>query len=85
MQTFIKVFLLFLCFNQSVFAGSEILFSVLSLDQATKKIINKNKSKVLGAKTETIEGVKVHIIKILTQDGRVQSFKVNADSGKIIK
>lgn len=85
MQTFIKVFLLFLCLNQTVFAGKELLLSVLNLDQATKKIIKKNKSKVLGARTESINGIKVHIIKILTRDGRVQTFKVNANSGKIIK
>ena len=85
MQTFIKVFLLTFCLTQTAFAGKEIAFAVLSLDQATKKVIQQNKSKILGAKTEVIGGKEVHVIKILTQDGRIQHLKVDADSGKIIK
>jgi uncharacterized membrane protein YkoI len=78
MQTFIKVFLLTFCLTQTAFAA-------LSLDQATKKIIQQNKSKILSAKTEMINGRNVHVIKILTQDGRIQYLKVDADSGKDIK
>ena len=78
MQTFIKVFLLTFCLTQTAFAA-------LSLDQATKKIIQQNKSKILSAKTEVINGKNVHVIKILTQDGRIQYLKVDADSGKNIK
>ena len=85
MQAFIKVILLTFSLTQMAFAGKEIAFSVLSLDQATKKIFEENKSKVLSAKTEIINGKKVHIIKVLTMDGRVQSLKVDADTGKIIK
>ena len=80
MQTFIKVFLLTFCLTQTAFAA-------LSLDQATKKIIQQqqNKSKILGAKTELVGGKEVHVIKVLTEDGRIQHLKVDADSGKIIK
>jgi uncharacterized membrane protein YkoI len=78
MQTFIKVFLLSFCLTQTAFAA-------LSLDQATKKIIEKNKGKILSAKTEMIGGKDVHVIKVLTQDGRIQYLKVDADSGKVIK
>lgn len=84
MQTLIKVFLLFFCLTPVSFAGAEIFLTVLSLDQATKKIIKGNDSKVLAAKTQSIDGNKVHIIKILTQDGRVQTIRVDANSGKII-
>ena len=85
MQAFIKIFLLASCLIQTVYAGKEVTFSLLSLDQATKKIIEENKSKVLSAKTELIDGKTIHIIKILTSDGRVQFIKVDADSGKMIK
>ena len=78
MQTFIKVLLLTFCLTQTAFAA-------LSLDQATRKIMEQNKSKILGAKTEKIDGKEVHVIKILTQDGRIQYLKVDAGSGKIIK
>lgn len=85
MQTFIRVFLLSCCIMQTAVASKEITLSMLSLDQATKKIIADNQGKVLGAKTESVDGKKMHVIKILTPDGRVQYLKVDADSGKIIK
>jgi uncharacterized membrane protein YkoI len=78
MQTFIKVFLLTFCLTQTAFAA-------ISLDQATRKIMEQNKSKILGAKTEMINGKKVHVIKVLTREGRIQYLKVDADSGTIIK
>ena len=84
MQTFIKVFLLSFCLNQIVYAGNELIFSVVSLDQATKRIINQN-NKVLGAKTQNIGGRRVHVIKVLTPEGRIQYLKVDAESGRIIR
>ncbi len=85
MQTYIKPFLLAFFLSTSVFAGSDVVFSILSLDQATQKIIEELKTKVLGAKTESIDGKIVHIIKVLTEDGRVQHLKVDAESGNISK
>lgn len=85
MQTIAKILLLTCCMVQTVSAGKEMLFSVLTLDQATKKIIEQNKSKVLGAKTELVDGKMVHVIKVLTSDGRVQYLNVDADTGKLIK
>jgi hypothetical protein len=85
MQTYIKLFLLAFFLSTSVFAGSDVVFSILSLDQATQKIIEELKTKVLGAKTESIDGKIVHIIKVLTEDGRVQHLKVDAESGNISK
>jgi len=85
MQTVAKILLLTFCLVQTAFSEKEIVLSALTLDQATKEIIGQNKNKVLGAKTETINGRKVHIIKILTSDGRVQYLKVDADTGKVIK
>ncbi len=85
MQTRIRFFLLFFLFTQTVFAEQEILLSALNLDQATKQVTEANQSKVLGATTEIIDGKKVHIIKILTSDGRVQYLKVDESTGKTIK
>jgi len=85
MQTIVKILLLSCCLVQNASAGKEVLFSVLTLDQATKKIIEQNKNKVLGAKTELIDGKKVHVIKVLTSDGRVQYLNVDADTGKLVK
>lgn len=85
MRAISKVLVLVFCFVQTVYASKEMIFSVLTLDQATKKIIEQDKNKVLGAKTEVIEGKEVHVIKILTSDGRVQYLKVDSDTGKLIK
>jgi uncharacterized membrane protein YkoI len=85
MHTLIKALLLTFCLAQTAFAGKEIIFSVVSLDQATKIIIKGNKNKVLSAKSEVKDGKKIHVIKILSQDGRVQSLKVDADTGRVFK
>jgi uncharacterized membrane protein YkoI len=81
MLTFSKVFLLAFCLIQSVSAVE----ALISLDQATSKIILENDGKVLGARTESFEGRVVHVIKILTQDGRIQHIKVDAETGEIFK
>jgi len=85
MQASIKILLLCCCLVQAASAGKEVLFSVQTLDQATKKIIEQNKSKVLGAKTELVDGKEVHVIKVLTSDGRVQYLNVDAETGKLVK
>ncbi len=85
MQIFAKVFLL----SCSLLVGSvfaeELILAELSLDQATKKVIEQDNNKVLGAETEVIDGKKVHVIKVLTADGRVQYVKVDMESGQLIK
>ena len=85
MQVFVKIILLTLCLTQATFAGFEIVLTAISLDEAKKKIINQSDSKVLGAKTETINGKNVHVIKVLTRDGHVQYLKVDETTGKITK
>jgi hypothetical protein len=57
----------------------------ISLDQATKQIINNDSNlRVLGAETEIIEDKDVHVIKVLTPDGRILHYKINAETGEII-
>ncbi|KAF3976896.1 MAG: hypothetical protein HFP77_09990 [Methylococcales symbiont of Iophon sp. n. MRB-2018] len=70
---------------QPVYADKAFILPDLSLDEATKKIIEESSSKVLDATTEEINGVNTHIIKVLTEDGRVQYIRVDVDSGKIIR
>jgi len=85
MQSIAKILLLTFFLTQTVYAGKEFAFLMVTLDQATKKVIEQSKSKVMGAKTETIEGKEVHVIKILSPDGRVQYLNVDAQTGKIIE
>jgi len=85
MQTIAKVLLLSFCCIQIVYAGKEFALSALTLDQVTKKVIEQNKSKVMGAETEVIDGKTVYVIKVLTSDGRVQYLNVDAETGRLIK
>lgn len=56
----------------------------ISLEQATKQVVSGTSGRVLSAKTEDIDGKKVHVIKILTDDGRIQQQVVDAQNGALI-
>jgi uncharacterized membrane protein YkoI len=59
-------------------------FAAISLDEATKQIIEGTYNKVLGAQTELIDGKTIYIIKVLTPDGRILYFKIDADTGQLV-
>lgn len=85
MRTFIKIFLLTFSLISTAFSAEKPAPELeFDLDQATKQIITENNYKVLGAKTDIIEGKKTHVIKVLTEDGRVQNLKIDAETGTII-
>lgn len=65
-------------------ADERIIITKISLDEATRKILLDRNKRVLGAKTEIIDGREVHIIKVLTPDGRIHYFKIDAETGAII-
>ncbi len=70
-----------------VFAETPIATNVvpITLEDATKQVINSNyASRVLSAKTDEFEGRKVHVIKTLTLDGRIQQQTIDADTGNIL-
>jgi len=70
------------CFAEEIIVPSPIS---ISLDQATKQIINNDSNlRVLGAETEIIEDKDVHVIKVLTPDGRIVHYKIDAETGEII-
>ncbi len=67
------------------FANSDLLvLAKVSVDEAARKVADDKKSRVLGAKTEVIEGRKVHVIKTLSDEGRVENEKVDAETGKTL-
>ncbi|WP_020563705.1 PepSY domain-containing protein [Methylosarcina fibrata] len=83
MRNLIKIAVLLLISGQAL-AEAPLLTARVSLDQATQQIIRDGKSRVLGAQTVIIEGREVHIIKILTPDGRIQHLKIDAETGAVI-
>jgi uncharacterized membrane protein YkoI len=56
----------------------------VTLDEAIKQIVQDPKNKVLAAKTEVIEGKKIHVIKVLTTIGHIQYIKIDATTGKTL-
>ncbi|MBS3951442.1 MAG: PepSY domain-containing protein [Methylomicrobium sp.] len=85
MANLIKVILVAFMFLASVLSGSEIALAAVSLDEATRQVLSDPQNKVLGAKTEIINEREVHIIKVLTADGRIQHFIVDAETGNLLE
>ncbi|WP_341326072.1 PepSY domain-containing protein [Methylotuvimicrobium sp. KM2] len=84
MTNLIKVVLMTALLPVSVSFGGEFMVAMVSLDEATKQVRQDSRVKVLGAKTESIEGRKVHVIKILTPDGRIQYQRIDAETGRLL-
>lgn len=83
MKNLLKVVVVALLFSNCCFAENNLL-AYISLDEATKQIIEGTYNKVLGAQTELIDGKEVHIIKVLTPDGRIQYYKIDAETGQLV-
>ncbi|MFZ2403741.1 MAG: PepSY domain-containing protein [Methylobacter sp.] len=83
MRNLLKVVVVSLLFSNSCLAENALL-AYISLDDATKQIIEGTYNKVLGAQTEIIDGKEVHIIKVLTPDGRIQYYKIDAQTGQLV-
>lgn len=84
MRYLITALALVTLFSSHGYAGTDTLLVRISLDQATRQIIGNGKNRVLGAQTAVIDGREVHIIKVLTPDGRIHYFKIDAETGAVI-
>jgi len=84
MRNLIKAVALALLVSGSSFAEPGLLLTRVSLDQATHQIIKENNFRVLSAYTEIIDGKEVHIIKVLTPDGHIRYYRVDAETGASI-
>ncbi len=83
MRNLLQIIVIVLLYSNTCFAEHTLLASV-SLDEATKQIIEGTYNKVLGAQTEMIDGKTVYIIKVLTPDGRIQYYKIDAETGQLV-
>jgi len=84
MRNLIKAVVLMFLLSDACFAENNLLLAGISLDEATKQIIEGTKNRVLGATTEIIDGREVYVIKVLTPDGRIQYYKIDAETGELI-
>ena len=84
MRVSIKCLIISFIFSSTGWAEA-LVFSGLSLDQATQKILQETGNKVLSAKIDDAQGQRIYLIKVLTPTGRVQYLKINANSGRLVK
>lgn len=84
MTKLFKALLLALLLPTVAHPGGALTLSWVSLDDATKQVRKDSNKKVLGAKTESIDGREVHVIKILTPDGRIQNLRIDAETGQLL-
>ncbi len=83
MNILIKLLIL-IVFSSTSYADDSIDIARVSLHEATQKILSDSNKRVLGATTQIIDGKEVHIIKVLTPDGRILHYKIDAETGAII-
>jgi len=84
MRNLIRFTILICTITTNCFAESDKSRARISLDEATKQIIEGTYNKVLGAQTEMIDNKDVYVIKALTPDGRIQYFKIDAETGQLV-
>ena len=53
-----------------------------TLDEAVADIVKRDNGRVISAETERREGRETHRIRVLTRDGRVKRYRVDAESGR---
>lgn len=85
MANLIKAILITSMFSASLLSENGVAWALVTLDEATKQVLSNPRNKVLGAKTENIDEREVHIIKVLTADGRIQHFMVDAETGNLLE
>jgi hypothetical protein len=66
-------------------ATDHLLLAKVTVDEAVRNVSKNQKNRVLGAKTETIEGREVHVIKTLSEKGRIRNRRVDAETGRAMK
>lgn len=76
--------LMIIALSSTSYADDSIAIARISLHEATQKILSEGNKRVLGARTEIIDGREVHIIKVLTPDGRILHYKIDAETGALI-
>jgi len=62
--------------------NAELAKPLITLDQAVKQVKQNKQGKVLAAETKQQDDAPVHIIKVLTNDGRVKKIRIKAKQDK---
>lgn len=73
-----------LCAALAGHASADDFMVRISLDQATRQVIGSGNHRVLGAQTIMLNGREVHVIKVLTSDGHIRYFRIDAETGALL-
>jgi hypothetical protein len=65
-------------------AMDQLYLAKVSVDEAARRVNKNQKNRVLGAKTKIIEGREVHVIKTLSDKGRIKNRRIDAETGKAL-
>lgn len=76
--------LLLIALSNACWGEDDAIPARTSLDDATRLVLKQGNKRVLGATTEFIDGKEVHVIKVLTPDGHIQHYKIDAETGAVI-
>lgn len=81
-----KLFILLLALSAALsgLAAAGDFIVKISLDQATRQVLGSGNHRVLRAQTIIIDGREVHVIKVLSPDGRIHYFRIDAETGALL-
>ncbi|PHS71717.1 MAG: hypothetical protein COB22_06825 [Cycloclasticus sp.] len=86
LKTLLFVILLNISVSLPVLAGDSVIILAkadhVTLDEAVNRVKKQKKGKVLGAETLQIDGQPTHVIKVLTNEGRVKKIRLKSTPNK---
>jgi len=57
----------------------------VDLDRAVSRVRDRTGGRILSAKTKRSDGRPVHVIRVMTENGKVRRIRVDAGSGQPVK
>lgn len=58
---------------------------MMDLNSAVAQVRAQTGGRVLAASTKYVDGRPVHVVRVLTRDGRVRTFRIDAQSGSWLR
>ncbi|MDD5273690.1 MAG: PepSY domain-containing protein [Methylovulum sp.] len=65
-------------------AAPEMMVTAVSLEDAANQLGKDGQNRVLGAETEQMDDKIVYVIKVLTGQGHILHYKVDAETGQLL-
>jgi hypothetical protein len=85
LQAFSLIWFLVVIATPGFAVADQLYLAKVSVDEAARNVNKDRRSRVLGARTKIIDGREVHVIKTLSDKGRIKNRRVDAETGKTLK